>query len=332
VFLSTSPAARPPSRFLFISAIAQAVAVLLMVTIHFSPALPAIASRTARVMLLAPYLKPPAILKRHDAPRPRAHPPVPAPVPLPAPIALAEPAPQHVAREFHAPVPRTPVLATTTRPTKIELAAIPIPEPARVAIPTIEPLRIEHVTTSVKTGTFGGASTSTALPVSALAKPAGFSGIDVSSNTGVSTRARSGSVGGFSDGATVSASRGSGGTISGKTISSGGFGDTTVATNSAAVRKSDAPAATTPVEILSKPRPAYTAEARSLQLEGEVLLEIRFAASGNTRCLRVIRGLGHGLDESAIAAAREIRFRPARQDGSTIDSDAIVHIQFQLAY
>ncbi len=48
--------------------------------------------------------------------------------------------------------------------------------------------------------------------------------------------------------------------------------------------------------------------------------------------MRVVRGLGHGLDETAIAAAREIRFRPARQNGAPVDSDAIVHIQFQLAY
>jgi TonB family protein len=298
-----------------------------MVTVHFSPAIQSIPTRTARVMLLAPYLAPPAIPKRDDVPRPRTPQPVPEPVALPAPIALPEPAPQHVAREFHAPAPRNPVPATT--PIKIELAAIPVPEPPRVAIPTVEPLRIERVTTSVKTGTFGGAATSitTALPTSALAKPAGFSGIDISSPTASQRAARSSSVGGFSDSATNPASRTSNGAIS-----SGGFGDTTVAANTTIARKSDAPAATTPVEILSKPRPAYTAEARSLQLEGEVLLEIRFAASGNTRCLRVIRGLGHGLDETAIAAAREIRFRPARQDGSTIDSDAIVHIQFQLAY
>lgn len=86
------------------------------------------------------------------------------------------------------------------------------------------------------------------------------------------------------------------------------------------------------VEILSKPRPAYTDEARRQRIEGEVLLEILFAASGEARVLRTVRGLGHGLDESAIDAAGAIRFRPAERAGIAADSTAIVHIVFQLAY
>ena len=86
------------------------------------------------------------------------------------------------------------------------------------------------------------------------------------------------------------------------------------------------------VEILSKPRPAYTEEARRRRIEGEVLLEILFAASGQLRVLRTVRGLGHGLDESAISAAEAIRYRPAERAGIAADSTTIVHIVFQLAY
>jgi TonB family protein len=86
------------------------------------------------------------------------------------------------------------------------------------------------------------------------------------------------------------------------------------------------------VEILAKPRPAYTEDARRQRIEGEVLLEVLFTASGQARVLRTVRGLGHGLDESAIAAAEAIRFRPAERAGVTADSTAIVHIVFQLAY
>jgi len=46
----------------------------------------------------------------------------------------------------------------------------------------------------------------------------------------------------------------------------------------------------------------------------------------------VVQGLGYGLDDSAQAAARQIRFRPAQQDGQPVDSTAIVHIVFELAY
>ncbi len=86
------------------------------------------------------------------------------------------------------------------------------------------------------------------------------------------------------------------------------------------------------VEILSKPRPSYTEEARRQRIEGEVLLEILFTAAGQVRVLRTVRGLGYGLDESAIAAAEAIRFRPAERAGVAADSTAIVHIVFQLAY
>lgn len=59
---------------------------------------------------------------------------------------------------------------------------------------------------------------------------------------------------------------------------------------------------------------------------------MQFDAEGDARMVRVVRGLGHGLDETAIAAARGIRFRPAERNGAPIDSAAIVHIVFQLAY
>jgi len=88
----------------------------------------------------------------------------------------------------------------------------------------------------------------------------------------------------------------------------------------------------TPVEILSRPKPAYTEEARNLKLEGEVLLAVSFSASGQVQVLRIMRGLGHGLDENAIRAAEQIRFKPALQDGHPVDSTATLHIIFQLAY
>jgi hypothetical protein len=47
---------------------------------------------------------------------------------------------------------------------------------------------------------------------------------------------------------------------------------------------------------------------------------------------RVVRGLGHGLDEAAVAAANKMRFKPAQRSGQAIDSTAIVHVVFQLAY
>ena len=87
----------------------------------------------------------------------------------------------------------------------------------------------------------------------------------------------------------------------------------------------------TSAEVLSKPTPVYTAEARALKVEGEVLLEVVFSASGKIQVVRVVRGLGHGLDEAAIRAAQQIKFKPATRGGAPVDSTATLHIVFQLA-
>ena len=131
---------------------------------------------------------------------------------------------------------------------------------------------------------------------------------------------------GFGDGM---AGNGSGDRAPKGGVSTGGFGDATVAQASA--KKELHVADSTPVEILFKPRPAYTPEARQMHIEGEVLLDVMFGASGQIRVLRVVRGLGHGLDESAQRAAQQIRFNPAKRDGQPYDSDAVVHIVFALA-
>ncbi len=86
-----------------------------------------------------------------------------------------------------------------------------------------------------------------------------------------------------------------------------------------------------PAEILSKPTPVYTQEARSLRIEGEVLLEVVLEASGSLRVVRIVRGLGHGLDDNAVKAAEQIHFKPAIRDGQPADSTVVLHIIFQLA-
>jgi TonB family protein len=67
-----------------------------------------------------------------------------------------------------------------------------------------------------------------------------------------------------------------------------------------------------------------------LKLEGEVSLEVVFAADGSVQVVRVVRGLGHGLDESAQRAASQIRFRPSTRDGVPVDTRATIHITFEL--
>jgi TonB family protein len=114
-------------------------------------------------------------------------------------------------------------------------------------------------------------------------------------------------------------------------VQSSGFGDQSAPTD-APKKKADAVASgTSSVTILDKPRPEYTAEGRSLKLEGDVVLDLIFLANGTVHVNRVISGLGHGLDENAIRAAEQIKFKPAKQDNQPVDFPARVRIEFHMA-
>ena len=117
----------------------------------------------------------------------------------------------------------------------------------------------------------------------------------------------------------------------GGSVQSSGFGDQSVVAE-APKKKADAVASgTCSVTILDKPRPEYTAEGRSLKLEGDVVLDLVFLANGTVHVNRVINGLGHGLDEAAIRAAQQIKFKPAKQDNQPVDFPARVRIEFHMA-
>jgi TonB family protein len=118
----------------------------------------------------------------------------------------------------------------------------------------------------------------------------------------------------------------------GAAVQTAGFSEQQVARGGMRPQQAETGPATTPVEILSKPNPVYTEEARRLRLEGEVLLEVKFGANGQLHVNRVVRGMGHGLDEAAIEAANKMRFKPAQHYNQAIDSTATVHVVFQLAY
>ena len=84
--------------------------------------------------------------------------------------------------------------------------------------------------------------------------------------------------------------------------------------------------------ILEKPRPEYTAEGRSMRIEGDVVVDMVFLKNGTVQINHVISGLGHGLDEAAIRSAQQIKFKPALRQGEPVDFPARVRIEFRLAY
>jgi TonB family protein len=285
---------------------------------------------------------------------------VPAPLPvnhapqrqLPKPVVVATLDPPPAALRLPAPQPQPkPKLEDTPAPeVKLALKKLdPLPPSTAALIPkqivrvnvfstgSSAPQTIERAPDKVQTGGFGDpngipAKTTQTRAVN-IAQAGGFD-MPVGPGSGNGTGGANGARG-------VVASTGFGGGVatgnahasSQGTVRQAGFGDADVAAPPTVQSHPAAQAAAkiTPVEILSKEKPIYTEEARAKHIEGEVLLEAVFEATGKIRVLKVVRGLGYGLDDAAVRAAEQIRFKPALKDGQPSDSTAVVHIIFQLA-
>ena len=88
---------------------------------------------------------------------------------------------------------------------------------------------------------------------------------------------------------------------------------------------------TTPPILLSHAEPEYTAEARQLKIQGDVILRVTITTNGQMVVHNVIRGLGHGLDEAAMKSAPTYKFRPATQNGQPVPYTTNIIIKFQTA-
>jgi TonB family protein len=286
----------------------QAIAVALLLTITLStPAPVLIHKRYSAISLVAPTLS-----DISPARQPVARISVPQ-VAVSSPTHLAVAAPMSIPAPTIAHVERT-----------VDLPAPPAPKP--VLQPNF-PAQIPAMSMAkpVHTGFFGDPN-----------------GVPVQQPTSAANRAPVlAAVGSFGTPATGA------GRLSGRGVSTGAFGTQSSAfgqTNKAvkgidfsepALAKTQTVAAKVspiaPVAIQSKPAPVYTEEARRLRVEGDVVVQVVFSATGEIRIVGVVKGLGHGLDEAAVAATRQIRFTPARRDGQFVDYPATIHVVFALS-
>jgi periplasmic protein TonB len=85
-----------------------------------------------------------------------------------------------------------------------------------------------------------------------------------------------------------------------------------------------------PPRLLREVKPDYSEEARQRSIQGEVVLEIVVRRDGSVGEVRVLQGLGHGLDRRAIDAVRQWRFAPARRQGTPVDVMVEVAVEFKL--
>jgi len=286
---------------------------------------------------------------------------VPTPVPvnhepqrqLPTPVHVAKLDPPPDALRLPAPQPKPKPKVEDTPAPEVKIAdkkLAPLPPSPRPVIPkqpvrtnvfstgSSAPQTIERPPQQVQTGGFGDPNGVPAKTVQTRAvNVAQAGGFDLPTGPGYGNGS-----GGANGVRGVVASTGFGNGIAtgnartasaGGTVRPAGFGDADVPAPPT-VQSRPAPQAAekiVPAEIISKPLPVYTEEARSRHIEGEVLLEVVLEATGKLRVLRIVRGLGHGLDDAAVHAAEQIRFKPALKDGQPSDSTAVVHIIFQLA-
>ncbi len=81
-------------------------------------------------------------------------------------------------------------------------------------------------------------------------------------------------------------------------------------------------------KALTRPMPAYPEAAKAAGIVGKVRVEITVDAKGNVTQVRVIEGLGHGLDEACLAAAKAMTFEPAQRCGKPTSATLKVGFAF----
>ena len=84
-----------------------------------------------------------------------------------------------------------------------------------------------------------------------------------------------------------------------------------------------------PVVIYSV-EPEFSEEARKAKVAGNVLVSIIVDATGHPQNVRVIRGIGMGLDEKAVEAVRQYRFKPAMMNGKPVPVEVNFDVNFQI--
>ncbi len=300
--------------------------VLLVALVAIRPAANPPDNSRSEIVTPLVYLPPPSHIQAPVPPR-LTHIPVRVPQPVaPHTVIVKSLPPVIIERPRAATISAPEPVLQPVAPAEVQIARVKAPElPSRPAPPPAP----------VKTGVFGaqqGESPNGHTPSPRLeVQTGGFGGSEGSrSAAGVSSGTPGGKgiqTGAFGD---STGAGGAGGHGKSGQIADAGFGNAAAAPPAAAAR-AQTQANETPVEVLWKPKPAYTSEARAKKLEGNVTLEVVFHASGDIQVLRVVRGLGSGLDESARTAAEQIRFRPGKKDGIPVDRTGLVLITFELS-
>ena len=83
-------------------------------------------------------------------------------------------------------------------------------------------------------------------------------------------------------------------------------------------------------QLLREVKADYTEDARQRGLSGDVVLEIVVRRDGSVGDIKILQGLGGGLNDRAVQAVRQWRFAPARRQGVAVDVIVEVAVEFKL--
>jgi protein TonB len=83
-------------------------------------------------------------------------------------------------------------------------------------------------------------------------------------------------------------------------------------------------------KVLTIAQPTYTRAARDAEIAGRVRVEVTVDATGRVSATRVLEGLGYGLDEEALAAAKNATFEPGTRCGHAAAATFVVAMRFSL--
>ena len=82
--------------------------------------------------------------------------------------------------------------------------------------------------------------------------------------------------------------------------------------------------------VLHRVDPEFSEEARKAKFQGTVVLTIVVGADGKPHAIRIVSGLGLGLDEKAIEAVSQWKFKPAMRNGRPVPAPATIEVNFRL--
>jgi protein TonB len=85
-----------------------------------------------------------------------------------------------------------------------------------------------------------------------------------------------------------------------------------------------------PPVVIYQVDPEFSEEARKAKFSGNVEVYLIVGADGRPRGVRVVRGVGMGLDEKAVAAVQQYKFKPAMQNGKAVAVDLYIDVNFQI--